>query len=955
MRGRMTGRLTIAGCVILAGCVDGAGTATTRDPILHGTPVAQSARPAAAFLELHEVNGDSLACTGTLIAPDLVLTAAHCTVCTASVTTFVLGDSDGLAPPGMVFPALFHSSAAITTNPAAFGGATVDCSPHGDALLQKLSDMIDPGADLGLVRLTTPSSSAPAPVMLSPPRGFSPLQDLFGQQVAIVGRGVPTPDSHDVGVMREGHHDLSAYRPLHNHCGKPSPMRFAIWASRDASDPNEAMILSGDSGGPMFATVGGGEKVIGVASATAFNILSLHAPTFTVGNARFIGQALFPSFTATDRDGDDVADLADNCPDDANTDQLDRDSDGVGDVCDSCTPHDPATGELLPLTELDALPSATAFANHDQDNADREAEDQAILAARPDLLDGNGEVVHITDTDYRNAIDDDPACGPTALDLITRVRRGDACDPVAVAPATATYSELPTADFTGGPLQLCGANGSGFATCTFEVMSGFRFDGVMAGAATTGQAGLRFCRCDAAHDTEGERRLHCAAGPAGCAIDPSLYQLNHPTWKKLALAGSDAQGEALTTLGFPGGSASHAWDALADLVGLTGGALPPKPWTVDDDGALVGGPKLRGVLWSHVVTLGGTATAGLPDLDGRHVAALASSYGNGDLRFARVAHWHRVPQYRPRYPWEYCAMCGLDLEHGWLEVISNPAGQPTWTLALGPRDARDVTAAVDPVARGLLARHDAQHVNASEREAELVTAGTARRALVVRGGTLEVIGALGSRGDHVVGESFAPPPAPLGARDTVAFAYAASAGELIALHQDGASGRVMLRRYAEATQRWTASALAIGAPLAAAYAADARAVYALDRVGGAIRLVRIDLQGGGVTVLSAQLLDGSYAAATLSLTAPDRLLVAVADPRAAVTRLAHLQIAPASRAPVTQLDAATLPRDQLVGEVRENAAGSALFLVAVGDGFEPRVVPATSFTRVGAPVTRPVF
>jgi hypothetical protein len=36
----------------------------------------------------------------------------------------------------------------------------------------------------------------------------------------------------------------------------------------------------------------------------------------------------------TDTDGDGVIDTADNCPIDANADQLDTDGDEIGDVCD---------------------------------------------------------------------------------------------------------------------------------------------------------------------------------------------------------------------------------------------------------------------------------------------------------------------------------------------------------------------------------------------------------------------------------------------------------------------------------------------------------------------------------------------------------------------------------------------------------------------------------------------
>ncbi len=41
-----------------------------------------------------------------------------------------------------------------------------------------------------------------------------------------------------------------------------------------------------------------------------------------------------------DRDGDDIPDRADNCPDDPNNDQADSDGDDVGDVCDQCNGRD---------------------------------------------------------------------------------------------------------------------------------------------------------------------------------------------------------------------------------------------------------------------------------------------------------------------------------------------------------------------------------------------------------------------------------------------------------------------------------------------------------------------------------------------------------------------------------------------------------------------------------------
>lgn len=46
-------------------------------------------------------------------------------------------------------------------------------------------------------------------------------------------------------------------------------------------------------------------------------------------------QVCVSSACLADRDGDGVADVFDNCPDDANPDQLDSDGDRIGDACDT--------------------------------------------------------------------------------------------------------------------------------------------------------------------------------------------------------------------------------------------------------------------------------------------------------------------------------------------------------------------------------------------------------------------------------------------------------------------------------------------------------------------------------------------------------------------------------------------------------------------------------------------
>jgi Trypsin len=973
----------LAALAALAACADEPPLLTTAEPeaIFNGAPVSAAARPAAVFLSLAVPQG-AVACTGTLIAPDLVLTAAHCTRCASSVIARVLGEHPA-APTGTVGALPFYPAAAggVSTHPDAFAGQSIDCDQPVDELQDEMSDKIDPGADLGLVRLAAPSAIAPARVLLLPPAGFSPVQDLFGAQVAIVGRGRPSDGSTQVSVMRQGFHDLSSFRASGNSCAAPSTRRFTLNASRSSS---EAIIMSGDSGGPMFASVAGvGERVIGVASASALSLLSFHAPTFTFANSRFISQALGP-FTFTDHDGDDVIDYLDNCPMDANTDQLDRDGDSRGDVCDNCTPRDPTHGGLLDLTRFTGPPAgAAALANWGQENANAEAEDRQILAALPGLLTAAGEVRRISNDDYRRALGDDAVCRTGALGTIASQRRGDACDVIPAATATATYRTLPGEDFVGGTELPCAANGYALGTCTYEVMNGFALEGVRASGASTGKVGLRHCRCDAPRGTAAERRLHCASGPAQCAIDPALYQLDHPRWKKLDLDGADASGEALTSLAFPGGAAAVGWDALADLVGLTGGALPPKPWAIDAEGDLVGGPALHGVLWSHVVSLGGVATTSLPDDEGRRVAALASTYGDGDLRFARRVHWKRIPRYKPAFWWQYCAMCGGLPAQSWLDIVSNPAGEPTWAIAVGPHGGTDVSRAVDRTARALLARPDAFHVNASEPEALLQSRGVTSRAVVVQTGAVAVIGALAVSGGVLTGAAIQGALArrlgsareeekeakedasPVALADApLVYAYAATTGTLHALHHQ--SGRTLLRRFALRAAQWSTTPItgvALGLPLAALYSPDDGCLYVLDRGdGAAVRLMRVDLRDGRASVVFARVLEGAYAAVGLSLIArgrgelagevPVSVLLSASPAGTRVTRLARLQL-PLGRAPLWQRDTAS-HGEALAGAAHQGGS-DARFLVDLGDGFEVRSLPPAAFTRVEAAVEKPVF
>ena len=84
-------------------------------------PADRDTRPSVAFLTLHGKNGGTMNCSGTLISPTVILTAAHCIVCTQSVTARIYGDVGFFeSPQPGKAPQRTHPSASLAFNPAAY-------------------------------------------------------------------------------------------------------------------------------------------------------------------------------------------------------------------------------------------------------------------------------------------------------------------------------------------------------------------------------------------------------------------------------------------------------------------------------------------------------------------------------------------------------------------------------------------------------------------------------------------------------------------------------------------------------------------------------------------------------------------------------------------------------------------------------------------------------------------
>jgi secreted trypsin-like serine protease len=223
--------LIIIGAVLLASCgsdgeADNTGKcnaleltdATAAAKIANGTPCGGLGKSPVVVVLKNLPDGRTGLCSGTMLSPNKVLTAAHCLEGASSIDILFGTNTDKFS---------FVTASSWNIHPA--------FTRNANGTLVNDVGIVHSPASLPVPNLPILTSSAPQ----------------VGKKVSIFGYGVTTGTADDYGTLRAGAMTIAGVDGSN------------IYASFEASTSN---VCSGDSGGPMLLQVGSQQTIVGTTS-----------------------------------------------------------------------------------------------------------------------------------------------------------------------------------------------------------------------------------------------------------------------------------------------------------------------------------------------------------------------------------------------------------------------------------------------------------------------------------------------------------------------------------------------------------------------------------------------------------------------------------------------------------------------------------------------------------------
>jgi hypothetical protein len=259
---------------------------------------------------------------------------------------------------------------------------------------------------------TTPTNPDPStPTTPAPPAGKSVLLDVQGSATGFnPGKSLARAKA---GEPEQGY-DLELSDAANDYLLLEATLSWEVAADRFALELRDAAgqtlaTSAQDSGSPLKVQLtnpppGRYRLIVRELATTAGTTFHLQSTVSRPGGA--------------DGDGDGLADVSDNCPAVANTDQTDTDKDGQGDACDPVDPPPAdADGDGVP----DASDNCPAVANTDQTDTDKDGQGDACDPVDPPPADADGDGVP-------DASDNCPAVANADQADTDGDGQGDVCD-----------------------------------------------------------------------------------------------------------------------------------------------------------------------------------------------------------------------------------------------------------------------------------------------------------------------------------------------------------------------------------------------------------------------------------------------------------------------------------------------------------------------------------------------